>query len=235
MAAPENTLAAFESALDAAADAVEFDVRLTADGVPVVIHDAAVDRTTEGTGIVRSMTVAEVKRLRIAGGHEIPTLEEALAFLSGRGMVDIEIKNIPGEPDFDPDEEPVVDATLRTLQRTGFVGEVLISSFNPASIARSRAIEPGVPTGLLAIEQAEAHAALDAARAGGHGWALPASRSLLAAGPQVVADAHAAGMALGTWVVDDPEVAVLLFGWGVDAVATNEPRAVLRARAEADR
>jgi glycerophosphoryl diester phosphodiesterase len=73
-AAPENTLAAFGSALDAGADAVEFDVRLTADGVPVVIHDAAVDRTTEGTGIVRSMTVAEVKRLRIAGGHEIPTL-----------------------------------------------------------------------------------------------------------------------------------------------------------------
>jgi glycerophosphoryl diester phosphodiesterase len=235
--APENTLAAFEAALAVGADAVEFDVRVTADGAPVVIHDPFVDRTTGGKGAVRATTLSELKRLRVVGveggEHEIPTLEETLTLLSGRAMVDVEIKNIPGQPDFDPNHEDAVEATHRALQETAFVGEVLISSFNPASIARSRAIDAGVPTGLLAIEQAEARAALDAARAAGHAWVLPALASLLAAGESVVADARSAGVRLGTWVVDDPELAVRLFRWGVDAIATNVPGEVVRARRRA--
>src|SRR2546428_12568771 len=105
VAEAENTLAAFEAALAAGAEAIEFDVRLTSDGVPVVMHDARVDRTTDGHGVVRTMTIADIKRLRIAtsdgGRAEVPTLVEALSLLTGRATVDIEIKNVPGEPDFD--------------------------------------------------------------------------------------------------------------------------------------
>src|SRR5439155_13477763 len=84
----ENTLEAFAAALDVGADAVEFDVRLTGDGVPIVMHDAAVDRTTDGHGVARSMSLEEIKGLRIAtangSGAEVPTLGETLAALSGR-------------------------------------------------------------------------------------------------------------------------------------------------------
>ena len=90
-----------------------------------------------------------------------------------------------------------------------------------------------LPTGLLAIEQAEARAALDAARAAGHAWVLPAVASLLGAGESVVSEARSAGIRLGTWVVDDPELAVRLFGWGVDAIATNVPGEIVRARRRA--
>jgi len=85
---PENTLAAFEAAVDAGAAAVEFDVRATADGHAVVIHDARLDRTTDGAGLVRDHTLAEVLRLQIerAGdrSYAVPTLHETLAMLSGR-------------------------------------------------------------------------------------------------------------------------------------------------------
>ncbi|MBI3648367.1 MAG: glycerophosphodiester phosphodiesterase [Actinobacteria bacterium] len=232
----ENTLEAFEAALAAGADAVEFDVRLTADGVPVVIHDPEVDRTTDGSGVVRAMSLAELKRLRIrtaAGGSaEVPSLVETLALLSGRATVDIEIKNIPGEPDFDAGGEPVVEATLRAVEEVGFVGTVLVSSFNPSSIARSRALAPGVPTGLLTIDGIGAPAALAAARDAAHPWVLPAAESVLSAGEGFLREARTAGMRVGTWIVDRPEPALRLMRWGIDAVATNDPATIARARRE---
>src|ERR1044071_10471953 len=85
---PENTLRAFEAAVDLGADAVEFDVRMSADGHAVVVHDPAVDRTTDGHGLVRDLTLAELKALRVrssrggeADQQEIPTLDETLALL----------------------------------------------------------------------------------------------------------------------------------------------------------
>src|SRR6187399_1780819 len=89
---PENSLAAFDAALDAGATAVEFDVRVTADGHPVVIHDAALDRTTDAAGLVRDHTLAEVLRATIPDPRgrslTVPTLHETLASLSGRAAVD---------------------------------------------------------------------------------------------------------------------------------------------------
>jgi glycerophosphoryl diester phosphodiesterase len=169
---PENTLAAFEAALDARAGAVEFDVRVTSDGHAVVIHDAAVDRTTDGGGLVRELTLAEVLRLRIdwPGGRSVavPTLQEVLASLSGRIAVDIEIKNVPGDPDFDPNDEVAVGLVHRALDDVAFVGDVIVSSFNPLSIARCRELAPHLPTGLLTDRSVEADAGLTFAHAQGH-------------------------------------------------------------------
>jgi glycerophosphoryl diester phosphodiesterase len=233
---PENTLASFGAAIEAGADAVEFDVRLTADGHAVVMHDPDVHRTTSGAGLVRSMTLAEVRRLRIAspdGPLEAPTLQDALSFLSGRVGVDIEIKNIPGEPDFDPEGEPVVAATLRGLDETAFAGAVIVSSFNPMAIARSRASAPDVPTGLLTTDEVDAAAAAGFAAEEGHAWVLPSAARVAEAGTAFPARAHEAGLRVGTWVVDDPVTAVALFRTGLDAVATNDPATIVAARRRA--
>lgn len=233
----ENTLPAFELAIAAGADVVEFDVRMTADDVAVVMHDADVSRTTNGSGLVRDLSLTELKRLRIrtvAGGEaEVPTLREALACLSGRAAADVEIKNIPGEPDFDGTRELAVEATLRLLEEVAFEGLVLLTSFNPLSIARARELAPDVATGLLVDEDVEARAALGFAHEQGHGWVLPFAGTVLAAGPSLCEEAHGLGMRLGTWVTDDPAVAIELMRAGVDAVATNDPAALVAARAEA--
>jgi glycerophosphoryl diester phosphodiesterase len=230
---PENTIEAFEAAIAAGAEVVEFDVRITEDGVPVVMHDADVARTTDGSGIVRSLTLAEFRRLRIAlpggGTAGVPTLEETLRALAGRAAADIEIKNVPGDPEFDPDREHAVEATIAALGSTGFDGPVIVSSFNPLSLARCREIAPDVPTGLLTDPSVDADAGLAFAREHGHAWVLPFARTVLAA-PGFADRCHAAALRVGTWVSDDPDEAVALMSLGVDAVATNDPAAIVAAR-----
>ena len=221
---PENTIAAFEAAIDAGADAVEFDVRMTADGHAVVLHDPDVSRTTDGTGIVSEMTLDEVRALGV------PTLEEILKLLSGRAAVDIEIKNAPDEPGYTPDAEPAVEATLTALDEVAFASPVILSSFNPRSIAHSRALRPDVPTGLLTWFDVEADDALAQATGQGHPWVLPFVTKVVEAGKGFGDRVHAAGALLGVWIADDPETARQLFELGADAVATNDPRAVVGVR-----
>ena len=223
---PENTIEAFEAAIDARADAVEFDVRMTADGHAVVMHDPDVSRTTDGEELVSEMTLAKIRALGV------PTLEEALRCLSGRAAVDIEIKNLPGEPGFTPDREAAVEATLAALDAVGFSGQVIVSSFNPASIAHSRSLRPDVPTGLLTEYEIEAEEALRRAVAGGHPWVLPFVLKVLEAVDGFAERVHEGGALLGVWIADDPETARKLFELGADAVATNDPRAIVAIRDE---
>lgn len=233
---PENTLESFGAALEAGAEIVELDVRLTADGVPVVMHDADVSRTTDGSGYVHDLMFAQVKRLNAGRAWdvraEVPSLLEVLDLVGRRGGVNLEIKNIPGQPGFEADRERVVEAVLRELSDAAFEGPVLVSSFNPVSIRRSRELAPGVPTGLLTTREVEAGAALAHVREAGHPFALPNVQALLTAGEGFVKVAHGAGVRLGTWTVDDEETLRTLFSWRVDAVATNDPETAVAIRAE---
>lgn len=233
-AQPENTLVAFEAALAAGADAVELDVRLTSDGVPVILHDADVATATDGSGFVHAMTLAEVKRLDASGGGgsgvEIPTLAEVLETLGDRGGIDIEIKNLPGEPAFDSPREAVLEATLEVLADSSFRAPVLISSFNWLTIERSKQLAPEIPTGFLTIAAIDAHAALVYTRSRGHDFVLPQTPALLEAGEGLVREAHAHDVRVGTWVADDEADLETLFGWGVDAIACNDPAAAVAVR-----
>jgi glycerophosphoryl diester phosphodiesterase len=231
---PENTLEAFDAAIAAGAEIVELDVRLSADGVAVVMHDPEVSRSTDGHGFVHELLLANIKGMNAAKGGpgraEVPTLREVLDLVSGRAGVDLEIKNIPGEPAFDSPVESVVEATLRELDSSSFVGEVVISSFNWISIERSREMAPHVPTGFLTIAAIEPHAALVYARGAGHEWVLPQVEAILRAGEPFVSEAHEDGVRVGTWVADEDALLRTLFSWEVDAVASNDPELAVRVR-----
>lgn len=232
---PENTLPSFAAALDLGARIVELDVRRSADGVPVVMHDPSVERTTEGTGFVHELTAEALGRLH-AGTSEhpagVPTLAEVLQLASGRGAVALEIKNIPGEPAYDPERESIVEAALEEVERSRFAGGVLVLSFNPRSIAAAKRGAPEIPTGFLTNELVPPGDALAHAVEMGHDLVLPGTRSLLPLGEPFVRQAHDAGVRVGTWTADDPETVRMLLRWGVDAIASNDPAMALGVLAE---
>ena len=232
---PENTIPSFEEAIRLGAGIVEFDVRLSRDGVPVVIHDPAVDRTTDGTGHVHELGAAELASLNAgteAAPTPVPTLAEVLRCVSGRAAIAVEIKNIPGEPAFEPTREPIVEAIHAELELQGFDGAVLVISFNPSSIAASKLVAPDVPTGFLTTDLVPPREALAYAASAGHDMVLPGTRASIPAGPSFVHEVHAAGLRLGTWTVDDPETVRMLFDRGFDAVASNDPRMALAVLAD---
>jgi glycerophosphoryl diester phosphodiesterase len=223
---PENTLPAFEAAISLGAGVVELDARLTSDGVVVVLHDPDVSRTTDGDGLVHEMTAEQVAALgvgRADRGTGVPTLREALRTLSGRAAVAIEIKNLPGEPAYEPGHESIVRAAIADLEATDFDGPVLVVSFNPHSIAAAKALAPQVATGFLTTQIVDPREALAYVKERGHDVLLPGSRSLIPLGSPFVAEAHDAGIRVGTWTIDDAATVRMLLGWGVDAIASNDP------------
>ena len=230
---PENTIAAFQAAVEEGADVVELDVRLTEDAIPVVFHDPDVTSTTDGTGYVHQLTLAEVKRLDASPGeherHEVPTLAEALDAIRGVG-VNLEIKNLPGEPDFDSPREATLEAAVGILREVRFDGPVLVSSFNWLTIERARELAPEIRTGFLTIAPIDPWAALVYVRSRGHDFVLPQSPALLGAGADFVREARSEGVRVGTWVVDDADTLSMLYSWGIDAVATNDPRLAVSVR-----
>ena len=158
-----------------------------------------------------------------AGGH--------LRALSGRVAVDIEIKNIPGEPDFEREGQLVVDATLATVARTGFSGPVLVSSFNPLAIAPcARSWLPEIPTGLLTDPRRGGAAPRSRTRATRGTLGAAVRRAGAGRGRRVRGRGARRRPSLGTWLTDDPAEAVELMRAGMDAVATNDPAAVVAAR-----
>lgn len=214
-ACPENTLTAFEAAVRAGADMVELDVQLTADGTLVVMHDPDVARTTAGRGLVCEMTLDEVRALHV------PTLREALDLVHGRAGAEIEIKDDP--------PETAADTVVALLQEMRFA-LALVSSFDPAALARVRGCDPQVATGLETSGTEALRAGLDHVVAHGHPYLLPDAPSLMRAGPEVIQLAHQRGVRIGTWTVDDPTAIAELYAWGVDAVETNLPEMAVPIR-----
>jgi glycerophosphoryl diester phosphodiesterase len=233
---PENTLGSFGEAMRLGARIVELDVRLSRDGVAVVMHDPTVDRTTDGTGAVAELTAAELGALN-AGTPEspegVPTLADVLRLASGRAALAIELKHLPGEPGYDPASRvDVVRATHEEVERTGFVGPALVLSFDYLALADSKAVAPDVPTGFLTTDVLPPRDALHMALEGAHEMVLPGTRALAPAGASFVAAVHAAGIRVGTWTVDDPDAVRRYLDWGVDAVASNDPETALAVLAE---
>lgn len=192
------------------ADAVELDARRTADGIVVVHHDA----------FVSGRPLIDMRRSEVAAEAPwIPDLTDALAACSPM-WVDIEIKNHPDEPDWDPD-----DAVLRAI--TPLLGShTVITSFNPMTAQRAQ--EAGARTGLLLGWGDEPDEVV--AEWPGYEFVLPSKEMVsVAAAHTLVAAAHAAGAAVGIWTIDDPDLIRAYASAGVDLVFTNVPDVAVEA------
>lgn len=226
--APENTLEAFRRALEVGADGIELDVRLSADGVPVVIHDATVDATTNGSGRVDRKTLAELRQLDAGAAFEstrgnasnalterIPTLAEILDALGGRVLINIELKRM-GFIDGGL-ERAVVDQ----VKRSGAQEHVLLSSFNPFALRQVQTSDPAVATALIYTRPARVSLCLARLIIPRPTTALHPHHSLVDA--EYVRCAHARGTRVHVWTVDDPARMRCLLDWGVDGIITNKP------------
>lgn len=211
----ENTVEAFQLAVDMGADGIELDVRRTADGRLVVHHDAH---------LPDGRTIVETSADQLP--PHVPDLATALEACAG-AWVNLEIKNDQREPDFDP-ERRVADEVIALLSsRPDPAERWLVSSFDVVTIEAVRATGTGVPTAYLVRRVTDR--AIDAAVAGGHRALHPREQDL---DRDAVERAHRAGLGVNTWTCNDPERMIELIDWGVDGLCTDLPdlaRRVLRS------
>ena len=219
--APENTFASFEKGLELGADILELDIHLSRDGVPVVIHDATVDRTTDGSGPVVEHSVAELKRLD-AGvrfgaqwrGQHIPTLEEVLEWARGRTELLIEIKHDPSGMPY-----PSIEARLvELLARMGMAGSVIVQAFDHQDVKRVKELDRFIATAILSSRPFDDPVA--AARSVMADLVRPRNQHFSAT---VVQACHAAGLAAGPWGVQEPERLRACIAAGADSIGTDYP------------
>lgn len=226
---PENSLLGFRGSLGLGVDVLEFDLHLSADGEIVVIHDPTLERTTTGTGTVREARLGDLRALRLRAqdgrvtGEAVPTLAAVLALAAGN-MVEVmpEIKAGLDRRRYEGIEERV----LALLRSGGMLPRATVQSFDPATIARVRALEPAVRAMLLVgrgrVEQARAQPG-DAV-----GWAREAGATDLGMDHRlidgtVVAAARKAGIRLSAWTVNEEADLRRTIAVGVDVIMTDYP------------
>jgi len=210
--APENTLAAFRLAEYLGARGIELDVHLSRDGVPVVMHDPTVERTTDGRGRVARLDLEQLRRLDAGrwyaaafAGEPVPTLAEVFAWAGDRVRLNVEIKHA------------AAGEAVLTLWRQYPQVRVLISSFAHDLLDALGRQVPQLPRGYLTTGRGWRQA-LARAVAGGAESFHPAARHTSAA---LVAAARQAGLAVYPYTVDDPAEAARLQHWGVAGIFTN--------------
>lgn len=208
--ASENTLEAFELARAQGADGVELDVRRSADGHLVLNHDP---------DLVDGRRVASTSSADLPS--DMPTLAQALDVCHGM-IVNIEIKNIPGESDFD-DTCALADEVVELLHARNGVDRVLLSCFHLATIDRVRQIDASLATGFLTLLEPTAIDGVPLAATRGHGAIHPYH---LFVDEVLVAAAHEAGLAVNAWTVNEPDDVRRLVELGVDGIVTDVPDVV---------
>ena len=220
--APENTLPAFRLAIAQGAPAVECDVHLSADGIPVIIHDATLDRTTNGTGKVADLPHEQLRKLDAGSWFGasysrawIPTLDETLALCAGKATVFVELKVGGGEA--------LVLAAFASFDRTPGA-EVVVITFDPELVRLVAHYRPSLSLGFLIsrrhVEQHGVEASTQFAREIGASFIAPQHHVV---DEPFIEAAHKATLPVSVWTVDDPDRMSHLHRMGVDALTTNRP------------
>ncbi len=235
--APENTLAAFRRALALGATMIELDVRLTADGVPLVIHDSTLLRTTDGEGRVEELVLDEIRRFSAGrwfgeafAAERVPTLAEVYALVGDRAEINVEIKGEGGA---------AAQAALEVAREAAGLGRTLFSAFDPADLQKIRGASGEARLALLTGAASIATPGSPAPRSS-HGrimarvgrWeGLSLEAANLQAGlaaPDTVGALHRLGLRVYVFTVDGEEAVAELQRIGVDGVFANDPGPLLR-------
>ncbi len=214
--APENTLAGIRAALKYKSDAIEIDLHCTRDRVPVLIHDEAVDRTTDGSGAIASLTLRQARKLDAGKGERIPTLREVLDEVSGRALMVLEIK-----------ARDIEEEVLAVVRRAKALDYCVVHSFAPKIVERIRTLEPHMPCSLLtgghSVENP--HKLFDLALSI-NAQGVAANHEVVT--PQLVRAAHLRELRFSTWTVDSEKEVRRVARAGVDAITSNYPDRVRR-------
>ncbi|MEU9196170.1 glycerophosphodiester phosphodiesterase [Streptomyces hundungensis] len=202
---PENTLRSFIRAERAGMDVIELDLHLSKDGALVVMHDAEVDRTTDGTGPIGELTLAELRELDAGQGERVPVFEEVLDAV--KTPIQAEIK------------DPAAGRALaEVILRRDLVGRVEVISFHDATLAEIAALVPGLRTGL--VDDDWGPDLLDRAQAvGARSLVLGLERITL----ETVERAHAAGLKVIGWTVNTQDHLRLVRALQLDGATTDHP------------
>jgi len=214
---PENTLCAFERAIELGATMLELDVHLSRDGHLVVIHDSDLSLTTDGTGHVADLPLEQIRRFDAGKGEQVPTLGEVIELARGRAQLYIELKG-------QSTAEPVV----RTLVAARFVDQVLVGSFFPSLPQRVKQLEPEIPTSVLirrqdrqanfvewvlAVEADYVHPCWEGAS--------PTPHKLI--NPDMIARIRRHGLGIVLWHEERPDELRQLVKLDVDGICTDKP------------
>jgi glycerophosphoryl diester phosphodiesterase len=220
--APENTLPAFEQAIQKGADGVELDAKLTADGHVIVIHDSTVERTTNGEGRVSSMTLESIRKLDAGSwfnekfsGTKVPLLEEVFETLGREKIINIELKN------YSSPFNGLVLKVCELIKRHNNHGQIILSSFYSSNLKTAAQALPEVSRALLAMPGS---AGLWARSFGFMFGDLQALHPHISnATREQVQRAHRINRRVHVWTANTPEEVLRLRDWGFDGIMTDDP------------
>ncbi len=224
--APENTLAGFRHLRALGVRAVEFDIQVSADGKLVIIHDAALDRTTSGKGSVSEYLATELAALDAChvafpdwpSGEGVPRLEDVLGLLPDFDHLELEVKAASAQ-----DEAAVIARLPALWERFGLAGRARTTSFNPRYLQGIKDAAPHITRGFLFEENFAGDPVSTALSLGCTSLGPHQARCT----PELVAAAHAAGLIVSTWTVNTRERARELAAMGVDGLITDVPTQAL--------
>lgn len=203
---PENTIRSIKRAIALGVDAVEVDVRLTKDNIPVIMHDETLDRTTNGKGRVRDYTLKELKKFNAGDNEKIPTLEEVVKEVAGKVVLFIEIK-----------EDEAVKPVLNLADQENIWPYSIFISFNSHHIEEVKLFNPKAYTGLIYIKPFDG---IVKAKKMGANMVLPYFRIATA---KAIAFAKRLKLKVVVWTINDIETALEYRNRGADGITTDRP------------
>jgi len=218
VAYPENTLAAFQHAIEVGTDWIEFDVQRTQDKVFVVFHDETVDRTTDGSGFVEEMTLEQILELDAGNGEQVPTFEQVIALAKDAGVgIMPEAKS--------PERYPgLAENMVTVLEKEGYVNRTVLQSFDPGSLLSVRGENPALAvcplSGLWQFDLSDPQP--DDAE-----MVYPMAEMVLLY-PWMIRQAHQDGRKVFVWfgIIERPLVMRILLAMGADGLMVDDPAAL---------
>ncbi len=221
MLAPENTLAAFNNAISLNVDYIELDVQLSSDDSLMIMHDLTVDRTTNGTGTVRSKTYAQLRALDAGSkfslayaGEKIPTLSEVFAAIKNSGNTTIGLA-----PEFKSSESNVIQLVVAEVQKWNLQSRVVLSSFNLSQLVSVKNLDPTIR---VQVYGSATNSMIDGLKAMGGEWI----GSDVTTQP-LVDYAHTNGIIFNSWTINSANQMVSLMALGVDGIISDDPKTLI--------